>query len=137
MIGPVLEALRQYPEVRSLVWGAYGEASRDVHTLLAEIADHIAQREWGRMGSRTLPEARAHIMAQLRRRWGIAARRECARLRIGRLRYVGAPRGRDEHPRDELGRGRRGGGPAPGGVAGYQGQCLRAAVGVARHGGGW
>ena len=92
MIGPVLEVLRQYPEVRGLVWGAYGEASRDVHTLLEEIADRIAERQWGSMGARTRSEARAHIVHQLRRRWGVAAARECARLRLSRLRYVGAPR---------------------------------------------
>ena len=48
-----LRALRAFPAVRGLVFGAYGEMSEDVHTLMREIATLVADREWGHMGARS------------------------------------------------------------------------------------
>ena len=41
------------------------------------------------MGARSAEEAVGFFAASLRRRWGIAAAREYARLRLNRLSYVG------------------------------------------------
>ena len=92
LVGPVLRALRAFPSVRGLVWGAYSEASADVHALLSETATSISEREWGMMGSRSRSEARGMIVSILRRRWGVTAAREAARLRISRFPLVGAQR---------------------------------------------
>ena len=89
-VGPVLTALRAFPPVRALVFGAYGEASSDVHTLLHMAAEAMAHRYWKRMGARTLAEALGIFVSSLRRSWGATAVREYARLRLNRLCYVGA-----------------------------------------------
>ena len=44
------------------------------------------------MGSRSRSEARGMIVSILRRRWGVTAAREAARLRISRFPLVGAQR---------------------------------------------
>ena len=89
-VGRVLTALRVFPPVRGLVFGAYGEASADVHTLLTACATSAAGRSWAKMGARSAVEAQSFFASSLRRRWGIVAVREYARLRLNRLGYVGA-----------------------------------------------
>ncbi len=89
-VGRVLTALRVFPPVRGLVFGAYGEASADVHTLLQACATSAAGRSWAKMGARSAVEAQGFFASSLRRRWGIVAVREYARLRLNRLCYVGA-----------------------------------------------
>lgn len=88
-VGPVLSALRAFPPVRGMVFGAYGEASKDIHTILHVAAEARARRDWKTMGSRNLAEALSVVVSTLRRRWGLAAVREYARLRLNRLCYVG------------------------------------------------
>jgi hypothetical protein len=91
--GPVLTALRGYPPVRGLVFGAYGEASQDVHALLKAAAVQGAKQRWSSMGARSCAEAEGIFSALLRRRWGIVSVREYARMRLARVCYVGsAPR---------------------------------------------
>ena len=92
-VGPVLTALRAYPPVRALVFGAYGEASSDVHTLLRVAATGAASRNWAKMGARSAAEALGIFSSSLRRRWGLVAVREYARLRLNRVCYVGAAAG--------------------------------------------
>jgi hypothetical protein len=93
-VGPVLTALRAYPAVRGLAFGAYGEASADVHALLRAAAQHGAlTRGWARGGARVLRPAQGILASILRRRWGITCVREYARLKLNRLCYVGAMSG--------------------------------------------
>ena len=89
---PILDRLRSFGQTRGLVFGAYGEASPDVHALLTVAADGLAARQWGDMGARTQEEARSFIVSSLRRRLGLVICREFARHRIRRVPYIGVPR---------------------------------------------
>ena len=86
-------ALRGKDTPRGLAFGAYGEASPDVHALLTVAADGLAARQWRDMGARTQEEARSFIvLSSLRRRLGLVICREFARHRIRRVPYIGVPR---------------------------------------------
>ena len=50
--GPVLAALRAWPPVLGLAFGAFGEASDAVQTLVQEVARRRAAAEWRCMGAR-------------------------------------------------------------------------------------
>ena len=89
---PILDRLRSFGQTRGLVFGAYGEASPDVHALLTVAADGLAERQWRDMGARTQEEARSFIVSSLRRRLGLVICREFARHRIRRVPYIGVPR---------------------------------------------
>ena len=89
--GPVLLALRAAPTVVGLVFGAYGEASPAVHTLISQLADRGAS-QWRTMGARSVSEARGFLVGRIRREWGIAAARAHAQLLVARWRYVGLTR---------------------------------------------
>ena len=82
---PILDRLRSFGQTRGLAFGAYGEASPDVHALLAVAADWLAARQWRDMGARTPEEARSFIVSSLRRRPGLVICREFARHRIRRV----------------------------------------------------
>ena len=82
---PILDRLRSFGQTRGLAFGAYGEASPDVHALLAVAADWLAARQWRDMGARTPEEARSFIVSSLRRRLGLVICREFARHRIRRV----------------------------------------------------
>jgi len=84
--------LRSFGTVRAMVWGAYGEASDDVHQLLDYVVDAEATRSWRQLGARSRAEARSYLMCRTRRSWGITAVREMARHRLTRLEWVGARR---------------------------------------------
>ena len=89
---PILDRLRSFGQTRGLAFGAYGEASPDVHALLTVAADGLAARQWRDMGARTQEEARSFIVSSLRRRLGLDICREFARHRIRRVPYIGVPR---------------------------------------------
>ena len=74
---PILDRLRSFGQTRGLVFGAYGEASPDVHALLTVAADGLAARQWRDMGARTQEEARSFIVSSLRRRLGLVASAAC------------------------------------------------------------
>ena len=78
---PILDGLRSFVQTRGLAFGAYGEASPDVHALLTVAADGLAARQWRDMGARTQEEARSFIVSSLRRRLGLVICREFARHR--------------------------------------------------------
>lgn len=84
--------LRSFGTVRAMVWGAYGEASDDVHQLLDCVVDAEATRSWRQLGARSRAEARSYLVCRTRRSWGITAVREMARHRLTRLEWVGAQR---------------------------------------------
>ncbi|EOD12617.1 hypothetical protein EMIHUDRAFT_213345 [Emiliania huxleyi CCMP1516] len=73
-------ALVWHRSVRSLVVGAYAEASDDLHQLFDCV------------------EARSYFATTLRRAWGVHFAREFARHRIRRVVFVGAPRRQPGRP---------------------------------------
>ena len=88
-VGPVQLQLQSFGQLRGLVFGAWGEASPDVELLLSFAASTGAQRHWQRMGSTDEAAACGALAWLLRRRWGMTALRECARLKLDRLELVG------------------------------------------------
>ena len=54
-------------------------------------ASSRAAADWRRLGARDEADARAFLVASLRRRWGVTAVRERARLLLARLPQVGRP----------------------------------------------
>ena len=88
----VTTVLRGFGHLRSMVWGAYGEASDDTHQLCEAVVDAEAVRSWRALGARSCAEARSYLMSRTRRSWGMTAVREMARHRLSRVEYVGAHR---------------------------------------------
>ena len=87
--GPVERQLQQYGRLRGLVFGAWAEASPDVELLLG-LASHLgAERHWMTMGVSDPAAAQGVLAWMLRWRWGMAALRENARLKLERLEFVG------------------------------------------------
>ena len=57
-----------------MVFGNYGEASRDVHTLIHVAAQRLATKHWRLLGARSQGEVHGFYVAQLRRRMGVTVR---------------------------------------------------------------
>jgi hypothetical protein len=89
---PIEDRIRSYTAVRGLIFGAFGEASADVHDLIAASATSIAQDQWRLQGARTAAEMRAFIISRARRRVGLAAVVAMARHRLERVPYIGLDR---------------------------------------------
>ena len=89
-VGPVETRLRAFEPVRGLVFGAWGEASPHVTKLLALAARTGAERHWRGMRCEEPSRAIGAIAWLLRRRWGLTALREAARLKLDRLEWAGA-----------------------------------------------
>lgn len=90
--GPILRHLRSFGRTRGLAFGAYGEASSDVHDLLSAAATQQAERVWREAGARSAAEMRALLIGRARRRMGMAAVQAFARHRLARVPYVGVSR---------------------------------------------
>ena len=90
---PVAQRLRGYGRTQGLVWGAFGEASREVHTLLAATAKAAATSFWREAGATSALTAEASYTAFYRREWGCESVWGHARVRVARIEYVtgGAP----------------------------------------------
>ena len=86
--GPISQRLAGYGRIRGLAFGAFGEASADVHELLRVLATSQASRDWARMGCRDYDEAVAMISRTLYRSWGLMAIRAEARLKLAGLAHV-------------------------------------------------
>jgi hypothetical protein len=89
---PISDRLRWYTPTRGLVFGAYGEASADVHDLIRIAAEALARQRWRLAGARTPSEMRSFLVSQARRRVGLATVQAMARHRLARVPYIGAPR---------------------------------------------
>ena len=87
--GPVLQKLLSYGRVRGLVFGAWGEGTEDLERLLGQMARQGALHKWRQMACIDQDSAVGCLAWLLRRRWGLCALRECARLKLERLAYVG------------------------------------------------
>ena len=98
------QRLRSYTETRGVVFGAYGEASVDVHDIISTAADAIAKRQWRQAGACSLTEYRGFAIRNLRRRMGLTIAQEMARHTISRMPLINVPRQAVE---DEMARRRR------------------------------
>ena len=87
--GPVERQLQQFGNLRGLVFGAWAETSPDVELLLSLASRVGAERHWQTMGARDATLAQGVLAWLLRRRWGMAALRENAHLKLEHLEYVG------------------------------------------------
>ena len=88
----IQDRVASFGACRAVVFGNYGEASRDVHTLIHVAAQRLATKHWRLLGARSQGEVHGFYVAQLRRRMGVTAVREFARHRLRRAAYVGVPR---------------------------------------------
>ena len=88
-VGPVEAKLRTFEPVRGIVFGAWGEASPVVSKLLTLMAKSGALRHWRSMRCSDPAHAVGVVAWLLRRRWGLTALRENARLKLDRLTHVG------------------------------------------------
>ena len=86
---PVADALAAHGVVRGAVFGQYGEASIDVHTLVDIASRTLARVKWRTSGARSCDEAYAFYVAANRRALGVAVVREFARHRLRRLAFIG------------------------------------------------
>ena len=93
----IQDRVASFGACRAVVFGNYGEASRDVHTLIHVAAQRLATKHWRLLGARSQGEVHGFYVAQLRRRIGVTAVREFARHRLRRAAYVGVPRAVVEH----------------------------------------
>jgi len=89
---PIQTRLESFGIVRGAVFGNYGEASSDVHSLLRVAAEAQARRVWRIMGARSWSEAFGFILQSMRRRLGVVVAREFARHRLHRVPYIGHTR---------------------------------------------
>ena len=89
--GPILSRLREFPPCGGTVWGAYAEASHEVHELISHAATIGSELRWRRMGARSPAEARGFLVAAMRREWSVSAWLCQSRLVAWRLSTVGVP----------------------------------------------
>ena len=93
VIGPVERRLLQYGEVRGWCFGAFGEASQEVHSLVERLAEarlELAATQSHHRGSVRSREAeKAGLVSYIRRTLSVTAVREQARLLLDRLRLLG------------------------------------------------
>ena len=86
-----LSRLQKFPPCGGICWGAYAEASHEVHELISHAATIGADTRWRRMGARSPAEARGFLVASMRREWSVSAWLCQARLVAWRLSTVGVP----------------------------------------------
>ena len=89
---PIEDRLKSHSDVRGLAFGAYSEASRDVHLILGVCATELAKKHWREMGARTMDEARSFYIGVLRRRMGLVASGAMAAQRLSRVPWIGVSR---------------------------------------------
>ena len=91
--GPVERKLAEFGQVRGLCFGAFGEASEQVHLLVEHMAESRVRHGvmFGRNKGTPLqrPAAKAMVMGQLRRELSIVAHRAQARLLLANIWQVG------------------------------------------------
>ena len=103
VVGPVQAKLASFPPLRGWVFGAWGEASDDVHQMVDYLAEarqkHQQLLDGGRWRARRMGEEAelAMLKGQVRRTLSLEAMRSQARLLLDRLRGIGG--GADEAAR--------------------------------------
>ena len=95
VVGPVEAKLLSFPPLRRWVFGAWGEASEDVHSLVKDLASSRAKHQqqlegrW-RWSKRTEEAEVAVLTGQVRRLLSLEGVRSQARCLLDRLRGLGA-----------------------------------------------
>ena len=92
-VGPVETRLKSYGAIGALVIGPRAEISKDLDSLITRAANIGGERLWRSMGSRSIREARGVLKTSMRRRIGVVAARENARLKRERLAIILSPDG--------------------------------------------
>ena len=87
--GPISQKLASYGNLQCLVFGAFGEASPDVHELVQVLASAHASRHWGMLRGRDPQDAAAICARSLYRSWGMMAVRGQARVKLTGMGHVG------------------------------------------------
>ena len=94
VVGPVEAKLTAFPPLRRWVFGAWGEASEDVHTLVHELASARLRHQQvleGRGWRKRNEEAeKAMLVGQVRRGLSVEGVRSQARCLLQRLAGLGA-----------------------------------------------
>ena len=98
---PIADALALHGAVRGAVFGQYGEASLDVHSLVCVAARECARKKWRAIGARSQNEAYGFYVAAQRRALGVSVVREFARHRLRRLGFIGVSLDQVREARDE------------------------------------
>ena len=89
-VAAFLETFARDGRLRGVVFGSFNEGSPSMHTLLREVAQEQAATKWRQAGARGYAEYLSYLTTALYRRWGAAFARANARVRVTRLRQVGA-----------------------------------------------
>ncbi|EGB02042.1 hypothetical protein AURANDRAFT_69250, partial [Aureococcus anophagefferens] len=71
--GPMLRALSSLGGCVGLVFGQFSEASKDVSSLLADVATALSESRWIHMGCACPDQAKALLSNELHREWGTTA----------------------------------------------------------------
>ena len=87
--GPVEAKLRELPPPVGLAFGAYCEASAEVHRLVKVVAAYMVDRRGGELGYMDNEQKKAVFEQRLRQSWAMAALRAKARAREERLPLIG------------------------------------------------
>ena len=86
--GPMLRALSSLGGCVGLVFGQFSEASKDVSSLLADVATALAESRWISMGCACPDQAKALLSNELHREWGTTAAKYRARYLISGLKFA-------------------------------------------------
>ena len=87
-LGPVQQKLASHGEVEGWVFGVWGEASDEVHTLIHRMAEArllVADQQPRRRKVQSIEAERAHLVGSLRQQISLVAVRANARLLINRV----------------------------------------------------
>ena len=87
--GPLESRVKQNGVIVGVVVGAFGEASAEVHDLLARCAEEIGEARFRELEVETPQEAVAIVKAELYREWGVAFSRWRAKSLFALLDAVG------------------------------------------------
>jgi len=87
--GPVEEKLVGMGNLRGLVFGAFGEASKDVHDLVQRLADSRVARKGLSRGRVCAKGEKSVVVGQLRRALSVATVKAQAESLVGKLEWVG------------------------------------------------
>ena len=93
-VAAYLETFIRDQRLRGVVFGSFSEGSPAMHQLLKDVAQEQAASQWRQAGARGYAEYLGFLTTALYRRWGAAFARANARVRVARLRQVGARGGR-------------------------------------------
>ena len=91
VVGPVERRLGSFGRVAGIVFGYYGEMSKDASELLAFAAGEIAARTWemeSESAGASLDAASALMTRRLYQNWGVTSVREVARTKLEGCRWI-------------------------------------------------